>query len=148
MTQSVTDTANDPVETARAFVDAVIWGEHRTVWDLLAAEGRKTVLRVAVARGMDEALSGRLREGLASAKEENEFLTDLVNGLRADLAGTDLDVLEYILDTEPVDPGRARVGLTAPMPAELGGGLPAGSIELAHDGDRWRVERLLPRIGK
>ena len=135
----------DPAETTRTFVDAVIWGDHQTVWDLLAAEGRETVLRVALDRGMAEALAERLRDGTATNAERNEFLVELVYGLRNDLHGKDLDSLEYALDSEPTEPGQARVVLTAPMPAELGGGLPVGWAELSQVGERWMVERLTPR---
>lgn len=138
----------EAVEVTSTFIRAVAWGEHRTVWDLFGPEARKTVLRVAVARGMDEALSGRIREGTASDKEENEFLGDLVNGLRADLAGTDLDNLRFELDPEPPEPGRARVVLIVPFPAELGHGLPAGSVELSDADGQWKVERLMPRLSK
>ena len=137
--------AAGPVETTRTFVDAVVWGEHGTVWDLLGPEARTTVLRVAVNQGMDEELAARLREGTATERELNEFLVELVNGLRADLQGTDPDNLEYELDPSEAQPGRATVQLTTPMPAELGGGLPACSAELVEDDGRWQVERLVPR---
>ena len=133
------------VETTRTFIEAVAWGEHHTVWGILGPEGHKTVLRVAVNHGMDEALAARLREDTATSGELDEFLVDLVNGLRADLQGADLDGLEYELDAELPGPDQARVVLMAPMPPELGGGLPVGSAELSHDGDRWRVDRLVPR---
>lgn len=134
---------------ARDFVSAVAWGEHRKVWDLLGPEGRKTVLRVAVNHGMDEALAARLRDGTAAKSESDEFLAQLVNGLRADFQGNELDNLEYSPDPAP-DPGRARVVLMVPLPAglaESGSGLPIGSLEMAEDssGD-WRVERLLPNV--
>ncbi len=138
------DTAG-PVETTRTFVDAVVWGEHRMVWDLLGEEGREAVLRIAVNQGMEEALATRLREGTATPPELNEFLVELVNGLRADLHGADTDALEYELDPTDTEPGKAMVQLTAPMPPELGGGLPACSAELSQDAGRWRVERLIPR---
>ena len=134
----------DAVETARSFVTAVAWGEHRTVWDLLGPEGRRTVMRVAVAAGMDEALAGRLREGTAGNEEREEFLADLVNGLRADLTGAEVDTLSYELDTESAQPGRARVVMMAPMPEILGGDLPVGSVELIETDGRWVVERLVP----
>ena len=133
-----------PDDTARAFVDAVIWGDHKLVWDLLGIEGRTTVLRIAGDRGMDEALVARLRDGTAADAERNEFLSDLVNGLRADLAGNDLDALQYELDSAPHEPGRARVVVHAPLPAALGGTLPAASVELATEAGEWRVERLVP----
>jgi hypothetical protein len=134
-----------PTDTARTFVDAVIWGEHRQVWDLFGLEARTTVLNVARKRGMDEALLARLRDGTASESERNGFLSDLVNGLRADLAGNDLDALEYELDSEPLEVGRARVILHAPLPPALGGTLPVASVELSSDDGVWRVERLVPR---
>lgn len=137
------------VDVCRAFVDAIAWGEHKTVWELLAPEGRKTVLRVGTSRGMDEALAMRLREGTASPAEQEAFLTDLVNGLRADLEGNPLDSLRYELDPAAVlGPGAARVVITIPLPEGLsaGGALPAGWFDLScDDGGSWRVERLVPR---
>ncbi len=133
-----------PDETARAFVDAVVWGEHNLVWELLAADARTTVLKVAVNRGMDEQLAARLRDGTASGPEREEFLADLVNGLRNDLAGNDLDNLEYELDASPQEPGRARVVVQAPLNPLLGGYLPAASVELSDEGGHWKIDRLLP----
>ncbi len=134
-----------PVETTRVFVDAVAWGEHRKVWELLSQEGRKNVLRIAVNQGMEEALAARLREGTASEGELDKFLVDLVNGLRADLQMADVDNLDYEPDREPQGPGQARVQLVTPVPAELGPGLPAGSAELTEEDGTWRVTRLVPR---
>jgi len=135
------------LDAARAFVAAVAWGEHRRVWDLLAVEGRKTVLRIALGRGMDEPLAGRLRDGRAGEEERDEYLADLVNGLRADLAGTDLDRLDYHLDEGTPAPGTATVVLRAPLPAALeGDGLPVGTLDLRAEPAGWRVERLVPHV--
>ncbi len=138
----------DAVATARRFVDGIAWGEHHHVWDLLGPEGRTTVLRVATQRGMDDALAARLRDGTAATAEREQFLTDLVNGLRVDLLGTDVDTVVYVADPVP-EPDRVRVILTAPFPEELGqgDGVPVGSIELTRDGDHWLVERLHMRPG-
>ncbi|MBW3643602.1 MAG: hypothetical protein KY447_11885 [Actinobacteria bacterium] len=125
---------------------AVAWGEHHKVWEMLSREGRSVVLRVASKRGMDEAMVARLRDGTAAASEREQFLADLINGLRADLEGNNLDGLEFERDPAP-EPGRSRVILVAPMPVGLSAGLPIGSIELTEQGDGWRVERLLPRPG-
>lgn len=137
------------IDVCRAFVDAIAWGEHKTVWELLAPEGRKTVLRVGTSRGMDEALAMRLRDGTASPAEQEAFLTDLVNGLRADLDGNPLDHLRYELDpTAVLGPDAARVVITVPLPELLAGGgsLPAGWFDVSCDaGGRWRVERLVPK---
>ncbi len=140
----------DVLATAETFVNAVAWGEHHVVWDLLADEGRETVLRVAATRGMDHALATRLRDGTAAGEERDEFLVDLVNGLRADLAGNDLDALDFVADAEAPGPGRARVVMMTPLPEPLavGGGLPVGSLELVEEGGRWRVERIVPRLAQ
>jgi hypothetical protein len=135
--------------TARAFVEAIVWGDHRSVWDLMGLEARTTVLKVAANRGMDEALVARLRDGTAADPERDEFLADLVNGLRADLSGNDLDALQYELDTEQPEPDRARVVVSVPLPLGLfGDNLPIGSVELATEGAEWRVQRLVPQVTK
>ncbi len=146
----MTDTT--PEEVAKSFVDAVAWGEHHTVWDLLSAEGRRVVLRVGGQHGMDDALAARLREGTAARAEQEEFLADLIGGLRADLAGNDLDAVEAELDPAAADdgkPGTARVILVAPLPEVLKlPGLPVASVELTDEGGQWRVDRLTPRTSK
>ncbi len=136
-------------ERAKAFLDAVAWGEHLKVWELLSEEGRSTVLRVGAARGMDEGLAARLRDGTAATAEQDEFLADLVNGLRSDLAGNDLDALEAELDAEVPEPGRARVILVAPLPEVLNlPGLPVASVDLTEEDGGWRVDRLIPRTSQ
>ena len=146
-------TGATPIETAQAFVDAVVWGEHQKVWDLLGIEARTTVLKVASNRGMDEGLVARLRDGTAGEAERNEFLADLVNGLRADLAGNDLDALVYEEDSDAPEPDRARVVMSVPVAMGLGGNLPIGSVELAKEPSttgeaEWRIERLVPQVSK
>ena len=136
------------VDVARVFVDAVVWGEHGKVWQLMGLEARTTVLKVASDRGMDEGLVARLRDGTASDAERNEFLADLITGLRADLAGNDLDALEYEEDAEPPEPGRARVVVTVPVAFGFGGNLPVASVELAIEEAEWRIQRLVPQVTK
>ncbi|MDQ6838942.1 MAG: hypothetical protein M3137_11580 [Actinomycetota bacterium] len=139
--------SSEPLDAARDFVAAIAWGEHRRVWELLAREGRRTVLRVAVARGMAESLAARLGDGTATPTQLDAFLGELVNGLRADLAGTDLDTVGYHDDPVGHDGGRAWILLTAPMPPALGGDVPVGTVEMATEDGCWRVERLSPRPG-
>ena len=138
----------DPVEVAREFLDAVTWGDHNKVWECFGLEARTAVLKVASNRGMDDGLSARLRDGTASTAERDEFLADLVNGLRSDLAGNDLDSLAFELDPEPQEPGRARVMVNCPIPPPMGGYLPAASVELADEAGEWKVVRLLPQTSK
>jgi hypothetical protein len=97
---------------------------------------------------MDEALVARLRDGTASDGERDEFLADLINGLRADLAGNDLDALVYEEDAEPMEPGRARVVILVPVAVGFGGNLPVGSVELATEEAEWRIQRLVPQVTK
>jgi hypothetical protein len=136
------------IDTAREFVDAVVWGEHNKVWALMGLEARTTVLKVASDRGMDEGLVARLRDGTASDAERDEFLADLINGLRADLAGNDLDALVYEEDPDPPEPDRARVVILVPVAIGFGGNLPVGSVELATEEAEWRIQRLVPQVTK
>jgi hypothetical protein len=142
---------SDPDEARRVaarFVEAVAWGEHLRVWELFSAEARRVVLRVAVTRGMDERLAARLRDDTAAHSERDTFLTDLINGLRADLRGSDLDSLDFQADPDFGQPDldRARIMLMAPLiSAALGAPLPVASIELIREAGEWRVEHLLPR---
>lgn len=140
-----------PEEVATTFVSAVAWGEHHTVWNLLSGEGRTLVLRLGATRGMDQALAARLRDGTAATAEREEFLTDLVNGLRADLAGNDLDTLEAERDLagEEGGAGTVRVILVSPLPEVLGlPGLPFATMEMTEEEGGWRVDRLVPRTSK
>lgn len=147
------DAGLSALETAQAFVDAIVWGEHMKIWELMGIEARTTVLKVASNRGMDEALVARLRDGTASVAERDEFLADLLNGLRSDLSGNDLDALEYEEDAEPPEPGRARVVVSVPVAVGFGGNLPVASVELATEPSttgeaEWRIERLVPQVTK
>lgn len=143
------------VAVARSFVDAVAWGDHARVWELLAREGRQAVLRVALGRGMDDVLASRLREGTATDAEQAAFLADLVNGLRTDLAGADLDRLEYVggasmpPELAETRPDRVYVSVLDPLPLrltpEVGSGLPVATVELVEESQGLRVSRLLPQ---
>ena len=136
-------------ETAKTFVQAVAWGEHHLVWEMLSTEAQRVVMGIATKRGMPEPLAARLRDGTATQAELDQFRGDLVNGFRADLLGNDVDTFEYDVDEDLLEPGTARVVLIVPVPnPALGSGLPAASLELRREGDDggWRVERLIPRL--
>jgi hypothetical protein len=142
-----TGAEDSPEKAAQNFVNAVAWGEHLRVWELFSTEARETVLRVAKNRGMDETLAARLRDDRASGSERDLFLADLINGLRADLRGNDLDAVHYEPHPEPTDdPKRARVRAMAPVVNPLlGAPLPVASIDLVWERDRWRVVQLIPQ---
>ncbi|MDQ3176464.1 MAG: hypothetical protein M3Q72_02815 [Actinomycetota bacterium] len=135
--------SGDPVVTAKAFVGAVAWGEHTTVWDLLAPDARIAVLDLATRRGMDPLLAARLREGTAGDDERDGFLADLLHGLQAELVGVEVDELRYLSgDGGTTVEDSVLVHLVADVPAELGAAVPVGRIELVITGGRWSVVRL------
>lgn len=134
----------DLTVTARAFLDAVSWAEHTRVWDLLSGPARIAVLEVATRRGMDVLLAARLREGTTAAHERDEFLADLLHGVRADLGDVDLDAVRCVEDPWDGEPeGAAVVRLVQDVPAELGPPVPVGVVELVVEpGVGWRVARV------
>lgn len=142
------ESVGEAVGAARAFVEAVVWGDHLKVWELLGLEARTIVLKVASDRGMDEALMARLRDGTATDGERDEFLGDLVNGLRADLSGNDLDAFGYEGDDHFDEVGRARVVVTVPAPPMMGSDLPVASVELDSESGVWKVVRMVPQSTK
>jgi len=138
-----------PAEAAQRFVQAVAWGEHHVVWEMLSSEAQRVVMGIATSRGMPEPLAARIRDGTATPAELDQFRGDLVNGFRADLIGVDVDTLEYDVEDAVFEPGTTRVVLVVPVPDPvLGAGLPAASLELRQEADDWRVERLVPRLSK
>ncbi len=138
-----------PAEAARTFVQAVAWGEHHVVWEMLSAEAQRVVMGIATSRGLPEPLAARLRDGTATQVELDQFRGDLVNGFRADLLTVDVDTLDYDLVEGVFEPGTARVVLVVPVPDPiLGSGLPAASLELSQAGEEWRIDRLISRLAK
>lgn len=136
--------ADGAAETAEAFMAALAWGEHTTVWELLTPDARAAVLDLATRRGMDALLAARLREGTAGTDERDEFLADLLHGLRKGLAGVELDSVRCVAgESGTTVDGSVVVHLIADVPAELGGGVPVGRIELVPDDrGRWAVVRI------
>lgn len=133
----------DPVATARAFLDAVAWAEHTTLWALFSPGARVAVLDLATRRGMDPLLAARLREGTAGGDERDDFLADLLHGLRAELLGVDLDALRCVLGAGGTTvPGSVLVHLVTDVPAELGDAVPVGRVELVRTGGRWSIVRF------
>ena len=134
----------EPIPVAMSFVDAIVWGEHLRVWELLSSDAKGVVLSVAVGRGMDEGLSARLQAGTAAVGERDTFLSDPVNGFRTDLRGNDIDALDYQQDHgegEP-DPNHARVLVVVPVNQLLGSPLPVAAVELVREGRTWKVDHL------
>lgn len=140
----------DSFATARAFIDAIVWGEHVRVWALLGPSAREHVLRSANRKGMDAVAAERARQGTWSAEESDQFLSSLVRGLRVDLSGVDLDQIHVVNDPETQADGcvRYRLESTTLLPVELTGGAhwAAGAVHLSLQDSVWRVLRLEPRL--
>ena len=138
-------------DAARRFLDAVIWNEHLTAWELLSPAARSTALMVAERNGLDALVAARARAGTWAPDEADALLGDLVRGLRADLA--DVELASIAVGDATMEPdGRGSVAtvlLSVPslLPAVLTGGdaWAAGTIELVDTVDGWRVDRLRAR---
>ncbi len=146
MGAAVTGAAPDAAERARAFVHAIVWAEHTTLWDLLSAEGRAAALSVAVRNGLDRVVAGRIHDELADPVELQRFLQQLVEGLRRDLRSVELTELT-VGDCGPGDGGTVAVELLTPSQLPGIDAWPAGRLVLSHDPERgWLVDRLEPRL--
>lgn len=136
---------------AREFLDAVLWGEHLKVWQLMSGAARSAALAVAERNGLDALVAARARAGTWTDGEADVLLTDLVKGLRADFGGVDLSKIA-IADPEVVTGpagARATVALSVPslLPTQLTGGegWAAGTIDLIETSTGWLVDHLNAR---
>lgn len=142
---------NNPVAVAGAFIGAIASGEHVVIWDLLSDEGRTTALSVAFTNGLDRVVGGRIADGLADPVELDEFLRQLVGGLRRDLRSVDLDELETAAEAEGIvdhdGPTMMSVQLYSPSLLPTPTGWPSGRVILSQVvAGAWRVDRLEPVI--
>ena len=136
-------------DTVAAFVHAIVWGEHHRVWELLGPAARDRVLESACRRGLDSVAAARARLGTWGTEEADQFLTALVRGLRVDLSGVDLELVQVVEGAEVQPDGslRFRLESTTALPAILTGGAnwAAGAVLIAVEADGWRVRSLEPR---
>ena len=142
----MTGTHREAAERATAFIHAIVWAEHTTLWDLLSDDGRAAALSVAVRNGLDRVVAGRIRDDLADPVERERFLQQLVGGLRRDLRSvelTELTVGECTAD----DAGAVAVELRTPSHLPGTDAWRAGRLVLSrHAGRGWLVDRLEPRL--
>ncbi len=129
---------------AEAFLEAIVWGEHLVVWQLLSTDGRNHVLAAGSRGGLDSVLAERIRQGTSSEAEMDDFLYGLVRGLRVDLSGADLDQIELGPDTISNADNSVSVLLHTPAVFHEEPWL-VGMINLSSVGDAWLVDRLDPR---
>jgi len=130
---------------AEAFVHAVVWGEHTVLWDLLSGRGRATALAVARHNGLDRVVASRIEDDLADPRELDDFLRQLLGGVRRDLRSVDINEIRV---DEVTMSGAGNAAATLAVPSLLPGpDWAAGHLDLRCDaGGRWRVDRLEPRL--
>jgi len=142
----MTGTHREAAERARAFIHAIVWAEHTTLWELLSEAGRTAALSVAVRNGLDRVVAGRIRDDLADPVERERFLQQLVVGLRRDLRSVELTELA-LGDCSLGDDGTVAVELQTPSQLPGTGAWSAGRLVLSPDRERgWVVDRLEPRL--
>lgn len=135
-------------EAARRFLRAVVWGEHTRLWAMLSPKGRAAAISVAVANGMDRVAAGRIRDGLADPAEFDDFLRQLLVGLRRDMRSVDLENVTLAGEPGPgPEDGSVTVELATPSTLPGTEAWPAGRLVLScgPEGD-WGVDRLEPRL--
>lgn len=146
MGAAMTGSLDEAVQRAAAFIHAIVWAEHTTLWDLLSDHGRTAALSVAMRNGLDRVAAGRIRDDLADPVERERFLQQLVGGLRRDLRSVELTELA-LGECRAVDDGTVAVELLSPSQLPGIDAWPAGRLILSCDADRgWAVDRLEPRL--
>ena len=136
------------LEVAEEVFRALSAGEGRALWDLFSDTAQAFIINLGHERGMDFDLASRLRSGVATTDEFDVFLGDLLSGIRRDMAGVDFSRLALESKAEPEAPMQVRVHYLVqlgPQTQDLLTAIPAGSIILSLQRDRWKIERLVPR---
>jgi hypothetical protein len=140
-------TGADPASVAERFVQAIVWGEHLTVWAMMSEAGREYVLEAGARRGLDPLQAQRIRQNSSSQDEVDSFLTGLVHGLRVDFSAVPLD--EVRAGSQPIQAGVDVVEVPLHCPATFGEGRwAAGSIMLSRSDDSWMVDRVKPLVSR
>ena len=134
-------------EAARRFLSAVVWGEHTRLWAMLSPRGRAVAVSVAAANGLDRVAAARISDGLADPVELDDFLRQLLAGLRRDMRSVDLENVTAAGEPRPGPDGSAIVDLVTPSALPGTEAWPAGRLVLSRGPDgAWGVDRLEPRL--
>ncbi len=140
-------TREDPVSIAERFVQAIVWGEHVTVWAMMSDAGREHVLEAGNRRGLDPLQAERIRRRTSPRDELDSFLTGLLHGLRVDFSAVPLD--DVRATSQPILLDHDVVEVPLHCPATFGAGQwGAGSIVLSLSGDIWMVDRVKPVVSR
>lgn len=136
---------------AAAFFGAIDAGDARRMWDLMSHGARDFVINRALEAGMDFDLASRLREGNASEAELDEYVDELMEGLRRDLQGVDLSRLVFRVDEEAQLSSPDQLQLIYGVRLDIGiedeqAELPAGKVTMIREGGDWKLNHLRPRL--
>ncbi len=140
------------VDIARRFLEAIVWGKHLTVWELLSPDGREVVLEAGARRGLDAVQAARIRQGTSEPEEQDAFLTGLLHGLRVDFSSVELETVAPLSDVVELADGRVEVSLECP--ASFGSaGWAAGSMVVSEQRSlegvaSWLVDRVNPLVSR
>jgi hypothetical protein len=136
---------SSPAAVAERFVEAIVWNEHTVVWDLLSRSGRSITVSVALANGLDRVVAARISDDVADPVEFDDFLRQLIHGLRRDLRS--VEVAEIQVASCDVDGASATAYLSTPSVIPGTETWAAGRLMLStEDGVRWSIDRLVPVI--
>lgn len=130
---------------AARFLDAIVWGQHSVVWEMLSPAGREAVLAAGERRGLDPLQAQRLRLGTSPTEERDAFLSGVVRGLRVDFSNVSLEDVRPDEERVVDEDGRVEVTLTCPA-GFVAEGWAAGSVMLSRAEDEWRVDRVVPVV--
>lgn len=130
---------------ARRFLDAIVWGEHLVVWELLSPAGREHVLGAGERRGLDPMQAQRIRLGTSPMEERDAFLSGLVHGLRVDFSLVPIEDVQPTAEVVERTDGAVEVPLECP--ASFGAdGWSAGTLVLSRHEETWLVDRVHPVV--
>lgn len=131
---------------AEAFLLALGTGDALAVWNMFSGSAQAYIVNLGIQRGMDFDLASRLRAGVATTDEMDDFLGDLMTGLQRDLAGIDMARIAFESKASPEAPMQVRVNLLVSLGPEMNDlqtAIPAGAIVLALEDETWRIDRLM-----
>jgi len=137
----------EAITAASHFLEAILWGEHVRVWEMLSPSGREHVLEAGARRGLDPLQAQRIRLGTSPQSEQDAFLTGLLHGLRVDFASVTLeDVRPAGTATTNAD---GSVEIQLECPASFGErAWAAGSVVVSSVDDGWRIDRVYPVVSR
>lgn len=140
--------ANAVEKAADTFFGAIADGDPDGLWEAFTEDARAYVLNLAIEQGLDFDVGTAIRDGTARPEDREEYLANLLEGIRHDLRGVDLDNLTYEMAREP-ETDKIRLSFMVQVGVGPQGGhrIPAGSLLMAREGGIWKVDRLIPRPG-